>query len=643
MLGLDQVNIIEDTESPNEIISKFSDSGSLRNELILLIGNVGAGKSTFTDYLREKALPEAIQEKTLWISLNLNNAPVNREEIYKWIKKLLIEKLIEAHPHIDLEEKEELLKIYGTELKALRKGPASFYEPGSLEYNKLFVEKLLELEKDIDQKSKALVRYLCTSRSKLLVVVLDNCDKRDAEEQLLMFEVASWLKEYYNCLVFLPLRDTTYNLYRKQKPLDTVIKDLVFKIDPPLLREVIIARVKYTLRILGRNSNTLSYVLPNGFKVEYPQSDQGHYLASIVRSLFENTYFNRIISGISGKDIRKGLEVFLDFCRSGHIDEAEILKMKKFGATYVLKNSLVSKVVLRGNLKYYSDDSSIIKNLFISYPDEDSLPNPFTRRFILSWLKRLYYIEGPSRVKSYHRAADLIRDLVAVGHNKSRVLDELNILVKLGLIVTESQRDYLEEESELISITSYGFVHLDLLTDLNYISACAEDVYYRETLVATEIFSRITGRKGYGHYSYETILANSEDLIDYLTKYKDEFLPYQANSLLNISQGLDDYSFDGLKQIIEKRTKNAEEFAERKGIEEYPSGKSVECEIVSIQNYGVFVEFDLEYSGLIHVSEFERYGKYIEDYELGDRILGEIIQYNSVHQRFNIKFIRDVE
>src|SRR5690606_1921752 len=163
-----------------------------------------------------------------------------------------------------------------------------------------------------------------------------------------------------------------------------------------------------------------------------------------------------------------GLEVFLDFCRSGHIDEAEILMMKKFGAKHVLPNHYISRVVLRGNRKYYSDESSIIKSVFVSNPENEILPNPFTRLFIITWLKHYYLDEGPSGVKGYHKVATLINDLIPAGHDKERIIQEINTLTKYGLVFTESQKDQISNEEELISLSSYGHVHIDLLSDINY-------------------------------------------------------------------------------------------------------------------------------------------------------------------------------
>ena len=56
--------------------------------------------------------------------------------------------------------------------------------------------------------------------------------------------------------------------------------------------------------------------------VEYPRSEQAYYLTSILKSLFEHDRFiRRMITGLSRRNIEEALEIFLEFCNSGHIGE----------------------------------------------------------------------------------------------------------------------------------------------------------------------------------------------------------------------------------------------------------------------------------------------------------------------------------
>ena len=75
---------------------------------------------------------------------------------------------------------------------------------------------------DNDKYLSALIKFIKEYYSKVPIIVLDNCDKRDKSDQLLMFEVAQWLRSQFRCIVLLPMRDTTYDQYKSEPPLDTM-------------------------------------------------------------------------------------------------------------------------------------------------------------------------------------------------------------------------------------------------------------------------------------------------------------------------------------------------------------------------------------------------------------------------------------
>lgn len=630
---------IKDTGRPSEIIDKLRDSKIFKHELLLLVGSVGSGKSTFVDYLREIGLPSDLQIELIWISIDLNVAPLAKDLIYTWIKERLIEGLKTAYSNIDFDDIKILFKVYSQEIRKIEKGPAALFDKGSVKYKELIADEISELIKNLDATSKALVRYLCGERGKKLIISLDNCDKRNRDDQLLMFDVAKWLQNEYECLVFLPLRDTTFDHHRKDPPLDTVIKDLVFRIDPPSLMEVLYKRVKYTLSLMESDSKSrLFYELPNGMRVEYPESEKGMYLACILRSLFQtDAFFRRVITGIAGRNIRKGLEIFLDFCKSGHIDSSEILKIRMSKGEYNLPKHVIMKVLLRGNRKYYQDVASNIRNLFFSLPEE-TVPDPFVRLAILKWLRNRYREIGPSGIRGFHKISRLISNLTPLGHSAERVRNELFNLARTGIVITESQDITSIDEEDLVSISPSGHVHIDLIESIDYLAACSEDVWYRDNEVASRISQRISNQLGFRHMSLECNIENAEDLINYLVEYHKIFIS-------NPSFYLADNKYENLTElsVCLNSVNNSKKglFIDtdvRKIIQENPPGKVVETEVVSIQDYGIFVEFGLNGKGFIHISSFKDAGKIVfEDIEYGDTIMGEIKKYSTDHQRFTIK------
>ena len=253
-------------------------------------------------------------------------------------------------------------------------------------------------------------------------------------------------------------------------------------------------------------------------KVSYPSSDELAYLKSILKSLFQNKFFKKLIVGIAGRDIRKGIEVFLDFCKSGHISEGDILQMKKSNGDYELPNHIISRVFLRGNRLYYSDSDTKVKNLFYSEPN-DKIPDPFTRVAILNWLKIRNRTKGPSGIIGFHKVSNLIKDLTILGHSLERLEAELKTLIKNSLIISESQDSSIVDNEELVSIHAPGLVHLDLLDNIDYLSACAEDIWFKTATVADAIAERISGNSDFSHLSLENSLFTSTDMINYLESY----------------------------------------------------------------------------------------------------------------------------
>lgn len=69
--------LIEDTDNPKEIIEKFRGRSPLENKILLIVGSVGSGKTTFIDHLKEVALPNDIIKTTLWLRFNMNESPVS--------------------------------------------------------------------------------------------------------------------------------------------------------------------------------------------------------------------------------------------------------------------------------------------------------------------------------------------------------------------------------------------------------------------------------------------------------------------------------------------------------------------------------------------------------------------------------------
>jgi hypothetical protein len=629
---------INNTRNPEEIIEQLKDKKKIRNQICLLIGSVGSGKSTFIDYLHKKALPKELVEETNWLSLNLNLAPVSKDKIYNWIIENAIEKIINIHSEIDFDDIEFIKQVFWKEVKA-KKSLLSMLGENSPEYNKELYNLLKELLADKEKFLNNLIQHLFVGRNKLLIIVLDNCDKRNRDEQLLMFEVANWLKGTFNIMVFLPIRETTYDLFKNEPPLDTVIKDLVFRIDPPLLINVIQSRIEFALREIDKTQEDFVYFLPNGAKVACKRTEIGNYLRSILHTLFQNDFFKKLLIGLTGRNIRKGLEIFLDFCKSGHLKEDIIFRMRTTSPAYQIPNHLISRVVLRGKRLFYDESSSHVKNIFSSNPD-DSIPDPFIRISILNWLKERQRIPGPSKVKGYHKTSDLESTMQSLGHQKDAIVREIEFLLFENHIISESQENTYNLEN-LICITSTGIVLLDLLRNIDYLATVSEDTFFRINEKAQNIADIISGKSDTTPMSKRATLENAGLLLDYMLDYKNKYWFSPDIAINNIENKIDSTLADCINLINKAQDGDIYFLQIDDLMKQYPVGSKHEGVIVSIQDYGLMIQIGLNAAGLVHISNFSNHER-IEDFEVGDYLEVEILNIDEDRKKFSLKIIGEI-
>lgn len=611
----------------SEIVSKFNDPESLNNKVLLLIGSVGAGKSTFTTYLREVALREEIRNKTFWVNLNLNDAPLNKEDIYKWVKVNIVDNIKHAFTEIDFDELDFLLQLYEDEINSLKKGILKLFSPEDIDYKRILAEHIQKFQLDIDKTLSSLIRKVINGNDKSLVIVLDNCDKRNSEEQLLMFEVANWIKDNIKTIVFLPLRESTFENHRYEKPLDTVIKDLIFKIHPPSLEQVLLERIAYISKLNNDNKDGF-YYLSNGIKVKYPSKDEEKFLKSILNSLFSNQFFKTLISGFAGRNIRNGIEIFLDFCKSGHINEAEITKMINSEGNHRIPNHLISKVFIRGNRVYYTDEKSRVKNLFHTNP-RDSFKDPFIRISILQYIFEHRHDNKIKSFEGYMKTISLIKYLSIRGHDENRIIDELKNLLRLNLIENETLNSDEFSINDLIKITSIGIAHLKIVRNIEYLASISENTWYKDNKLATKISDNLAGNGDFAHLSIQSISENARSLVTYLEDYyKKHFLPLD-NSLSN--EKFDPVDFQLLHDDIDDFDKNIKTDT----IPNLLKDTIYECSIVNIQHYGMICEIvDTPFHGLLHHTELSK--DFQEKYNLGAIVKVKIKKFVTEHNKYNL-------
>lgn len=639
-----QVSNLLQTNKPDGLIEKLSEKVINKQEaysLMLLIGNVGSGKTTFIRYFKDVILEgnhKELASKCEWIFINMNTAPVYREEIYDWIQKSIIQQIKEELKDIDIDNIETIKKIFRREVNTFDKGIGSLLKTEPIEYNKELYKTLRELINNTGTYLTSLLFFVKENYAKIPIIVLDNCDKRNKDDQLLMFEVSQWLRTQFKCIVILPMRDTTYDIYKHVPPLDTIVRDLVFRIDPPDLLKVLQARLDYIIRITDLSSDT--YVLDNNMKVAIKRGELIEYLKLIMSAIRADRWISDIFYRLTNKNIRNGIQLFEDFCKSGHMKTNDILSIRMFGEEASIPSYKFMNVILRKNRRYYNGEESYFANVFSSDYD-DGFPDPFIRLDILNWLQIMRKHEGPNKEKGLFKISTLERDLQIYGHDISVIQRELRYLISKGLVFCDNL-DGTFEDNDLITITIPGALHLNIVSNVLYLAACAEDTLFKNTEIMMRISDRLMCKCG---DSKLISILNAKDLLLYLIDYRKQYItacdeiikdntiiaPYDLCQLCNVLDGWID------KNPTIKKSISA--------LEKYVKGVKVEAQIINKSKGGLVCFLDEEETkGFCSIMN-DMYNLQPDEYEkknVGDIINCEIIDYDYVHNSFQLKNLENI-
>lgn len=626
---------LEDTSKPGEVLEKIKASRDIEHKILLIIGSVGSGKSTFIDYLQEVALPRELADASVWCRLNMNFAPVSASEIYPWLREEIIKACKLSLPLIDFDELDNIKKVYGSEISRFEKGVGRLYAGDQGVFNIKLGELLESLERDRHATALAYLRFSCGERGKISIIVLDNCDKKTRDEQLLMFEAAQWLKEEFRSLVILPLRDETYDNHKDQPPLDTALKDMVFRIEPPLFQHVLMKRVQLALKVLESESKEkLTFSLPNGFNVEYPKSEQAFYLTSILKSLFEHDRFaRRMIVGLAGRNMRKALEIFLEFCNSGYIGDDQIFKIRQSEGNHVLPFHQVATVLLRMNRRFYDSDHSYVKNIFSASPDDD-MPSYFCRYMILKWLRNNFKTAGTKGLQGYFPKWQVKSALVPYGLAPEVIDREFNYLLAGQCVIAEHLRTDNIFDEDLVRLGPAGFVHLDLVGNINYLAAVAEDTFFEDRMQAEAIAARIRAPESQLHI--QTAIDNATEVVEFLDGVRSKIHPANGKYLEHdILTSISDFpdAKESLSRVVKSRADDPWFNADKK----IKRGSRQVGLIINCCGVGHFVEFDDGLVGLIHKSKLNG-----STATSGDVVKVEVLWVDVIQKKMGLKFLEIV-
>lgn len=480
-------------------ISKFAENPSLYGRVQLIIGAVGAGKSTFVRRYFYHLMPTELRARTLWAFINFNVMPPGLVGLKDWIAEQFI-RTFAAQNQIDLDDLQTIERIFAGELNRYDRGPAKLIkEADNLEYLRRKSTILAEWVNDRIKFSENIARHYSGERQFGIEIVFDNVDRRGRDAQLAIFEAAQWLKELTRSLVLVNLRDSTFDAYRDQPPLDAFVNAINFYVRPPRFAQVIQKRMELILEKLSVEvKDRQEFSLKSGIKISYPASKLGTFLMTIYLSLFDarTTRIAASIEALVAKDVRRALGMFADIIVSPHIPTAQITGTLMAPGSWRMPEYQVIRALMRGRYRYFGGQSPYIKNLLSANPDH-TRPSNFLYLDILEYLTRIRKKQVDFAQEGYVLAETVMKNMGQLGYDELDALSALRTLVGWGLVEPENLVIDELTEREAVRNHAAGYIHLKFYcTRAEYVVGVTPDIYLASPSAAEAIGALWAGARG---------------------------------------------------------------------------------------------------------------------------------------------------
>ncbi len=365
--------------------------------------------------------------------------------------------------------------------------------------------------------AQGITRHFSGEKGLGIVIVFDNVDKRSRDQQLNIFEASQWFKDLTKALVLVNLRDSTFEAYRDEPPLDAFINAINFYIRAPRFAQVIRKRLELVLEALPNEvAKRQEYALETGYKIRYPASRLGEFMMSIYVSLFEkrNAQVGAMLEGLVAKDVRRALGMFGDIIVSPHIPTSQITGAALSAGSNRIPEWRVIRALMRGRGKYYSGKSIYVRNILWADPSHNR-PSNLLMSDILEYLIRNRKDKIDFAQEKYALVETIVKKMGQLGYDEEDTFGAVTTLVQWGLIEPESLVTEQVKRDDAVRMHASGFIHMRfLLHRSEYLLGITTDMNFSSREVAEEI-GNVWGSNT---YSDDISLAAKRKI---LTKFHD--------------------------------------------------------------------------------------------------------------------------
>ncbi|MEE3043906.1 hypothetical protein [Thalassospira sp.] len=458
-----------------------------RGEKVLLIGNKGAGKSTFVERFFEVSLDASTRSKCVYLKIDLATFSGNEAGLADWLDRTLQrridEKLYEGEPP----SYDELQGVFHNVYQKWSTGAHKHLHDKDLTAFKIKFGEYLQDVIDHHAHEYCLSQLINIVRSRELLpcVVFDNTDQFPLSIQQAVFQYANALYENVKaCFLIVPITDHTVWQLSKSGPLQSYQAKSFF-LPVPSTKQVLEKRINYlSTEVERRKSAAANYVMPNGIHVSL--NDLNAFVSCLEEVFLKNDYIARRIGYLSNFDIRRSLEL------SKRLMTSHFIGIDRLISAFINKDDIrVSRTnitlgLVNGNHeKFRQDQSSFVLNLF--EVDPTRIGSPLLRlRLLFLFLDKHRSVHD--LLESYLTCSEVEDYFESMGVPADLTRANIHALIESRLLEPYDPTDLSVRPGQRVSITHSGEMHVEMaMHDLIYFSQMALVTGVRSHDVALDI------------------------------------------------------------------------------------------------------------------------------------------------------------
>ncbi|MGJ4962668.1 hypothetical protein [Bradyrhizobium sp. HKCCYLRH3061] len=302
------VNTIQLLETEQSQALKDEIAGAIaskQSEICLIVGNKGAGKSTFIERFFQDVLPSELRGACVTAVVNLADFTGDQHSLQRWLSERLRDRLEDAIFCDKPATYEDYMGMFfGTYRRWSEATYRDLYATDKTAFKIKFGEYVEKRRSEApDEYVLGLLRHTAASRIKLPCVVFDNTDQHTSLIQEAVFQYAVSLRNGCVCFLLVPITDRSIWRLSKSGSFQSYTSRTFFLPSPPA-REILQKRIRFIEHKLEEDAATSgTYFSSKGIRVSI--TNLNAFVKVLEEAFIRDGALSGLIARLANFDIRR--------------------------------------------------------------------------------------------------------------------------------------------------------------------------------------------------------------------------------------------------------------------------------------------------------------------------------------------------